>query len=80
MYCLKVILGGGQKQFLPTKKKNSVKGGLRNDERNLIDEWLVERSKIGKSVFVDDRVKPPNLDFTEHIKMYLSFFRKACSM
>lgn len=62
---IKVILGGGRNQFLPTKKKNSVKGGFRNDERNLIDEWLAQRSKTGSSVFVDDRKGLLNVNVSE---------------
>ncbi|KAG4078108.1 hypothetical protein HA402_002159 [Bradysia odoriphaga] len=54
---MQVFLGGGQSRFVPTGKKNSEKkGGLRNDERNLIDEWLAQRSVTGRPVFVNDRV------------------------
>lgn len=56
LYRLKVFLGGGRNQFVPTGTRNSSKGGLRNDKRNLIDEWLVQRSLTGKPFFVDDKV------------------------
>lgn len=53
----KVYLGGGRNQFLPTLKKNSIgEDGLRNDGRNLIDEWLAGRSNAGKAVYVDNKV------------------------
>ncbi|KAG4078186.1 hypothetical protein HA402_002238 [Bradysia odoriphaga] len=53
---MQVFLGGGRSRFVPTGKKNSEKkGGLRNDERNLIDEWLAQRSVTGRPVFVNDR-------------------------
>ncbi len=53
---MKVYLGGGRKQFIPTPKKNSVRGGLRNDGRNLIDEWVADRNNVGKALYVDNRV------------------------
>lgn len=57
-YWLQVYLGGGLKQFVPNNKKNISFGeaGLRNDGRNLIDEWVSERCNDGKAVYVDNKV------------------------
>jgi alkaline phosphatase len=51
---LTVVLGGGLRHFLP----NTVPGGRRTDNRNLIEEWLTtKRQKLGVSArFVATRV------------------------
>lgn len=50
---LNVVLGGGRREFLPREVTGGGEG-IRNDGRNLIDEWL--REKEGKGVYVENRV------------------------
>ena len=43
-----VVLGGGRAQFLPASAEDPEypdKSGVRNDDRNLVDEWLAVNSK-----------------------------------
>lgn len=50
---LKVILGGGRAYFINnTELDDERRPGLRTDGRNLIDEWMAERSKNGNAKFV----------------------------
>jgi Alkaline phosphatase len=45
---LDVILGGGRREFLPIEADDPEypsRPGLRDDSRNLIDEWLAADSK-----------------------------------
>jgi alkaline phosphatase len=50
---LKVILGGGRRNFINTTELDDEgRPGLRTDGRNLIDEWLNERSKTATAKYV----------------------------
>ncbi|KAJ6638233.1 Membrane-bound alkaline phosphatase [Pseudolycoriella hygida] len=62
---IKVYLGGGGKQLVPTTKNYFNETGLRTDGRNLIEEWILERSKTGKSLYVDDKEKLLNVNSSE---------------
>lgn len=68
---LKVALGGGRSNFLPstvTDPENSGSKGVRKDSRNLTEEWVSTRSANGSSKFVFDKtgfdeVNPDNTDY-----------------
>jgi alkaline phosphatase len=50
---LKVILGGGRRNFINTTELDDEgRPGWRTDGRNLIDEWLNERSKTATAKYV----------------------------
>ncbi|XP_041979177.1 membrane-bound alkaline phosphatase-like [Aricia agestis] len=42
-----VVLGGGRQNFLPNKVANGSEAGHRGDGRNLIQEWLQKRERLG---------------------------------
>ncbi|KAG5667737.1 hypothetical protein PVAND_015707 [Polypedilum vanderplanki] len=49
----KVILGCGRREFLNTTERDEENGaGRRTDGRNLINEWLEERNKVGNAQYV----------------------------
>lgn len=50
---LKVVMGGGRREFRDRKfvdEEDQI--GFRNDGRDLIDEWLVEKKKRGNASYV----------------------------
>jgi alkaline phosphatase len=50
---LKVVLGGGRKNLIPkTEKDEEGRPGLRNDGRNIIDEWIKDKSGKGKAKYI----------------------------
>lgn len=50
---LKVVLGGGRGHFTNTTELDEEgRPGHRTDGRNLIDEWMTEKSKKGKADFI----------------------------
>lgn len=50
---LKVILGGGRREFRDSKMADEESGnGFRTDGRNLIAEWLSERNRHGNASYV----------------------------
>lgn len=49
---LNVVLGGGRREFMPR-----TAGGSRDDDRNLIEEWLLsKRAQQTRSKYVDNKV------------------------
>lgn len=55
---LKVILGGGRREFRGKKHPDEVKGyGKRLDGRNMIDEWLKKSNANDKRAYVWNAVK-----------------------
>ncbi|KAG5683693.1 hypothetical protein PVAND_012959 [Polypedilum vanderplanki] len=66
----KVILGGGTRHFLNTTMQNEEgRAGERTDGRNLIDEWLQERNKIGKAKYFwhKQQLDELNVDDTDYL-------------
>lgn len=67
----KVILGGGRGGFRSMKKQDEEKqfGFRLDDNRDLIEEWKTERSKMGKSSYIFDRNGLRNIDYanTEYL-------------
>lgn len=60
---IKVILGGGTRHFLNTTMQNEEgRNGERTDGRNLIEEWLEERSKEGKAKYVSHKGELDSVD------------------
>ncbi|CRK87690.1 CLUMA_CG001481, isoform A [Clunio marinus] len=60
---LKVILGCGRRNFINTTAVDEEgRPGLRSDGRNLIDEWLEERNKSGKAIYVGHRQELNEID------------------
>lgn len=56
-YIYKVLLGGGSSRLTPSTTLDSLgRTGYREDNRNLIEEWLIERQNNGESAYVNDRV------------------------
>ena len=50
---LKVVLGGGRRNFITTHDYDDEgRAGLRTDGRNLIEEWLEERSKNASAKYI----------------------------
>lgn len=63
---LKVILGGGRRNFINTTVLDDEGSpGLRTDGRNLIDEWLEERNKIGDAKYVWHKQQLNEIDFNK---------------
>lgn len=59
----KVILGGGRRQFINnTQVDDEERFGSRTDGKNLIDEWLVERRKVGKAEYIWNKQQLEELD------------------
>lgn len=66
----KVILGGGRRQFINnTQMDEEGKVGSRTDGKNLIDEWLVERNKVGKAEYIWNKkqLEELNVDNTDYL-------------
>lgn len=66
----KVILGGGRRQFInETEVDEENQPGRRTDGKNLINEWLEERNKIGKAEYVTHKqqLDELNLDNTDYL-------------
>jgi alkaline phosphatase len=50
---LKVILGCGRREFInSTMRDDENRSGFRSDGRNLINEWLSERRRVGNASYV----------------------------
>lgn len=50
---LKVIMGGGRREFIGTEQRDDEHmPGLRNDKKNLIEEWKTARSQKGNASYV----------------------------
>jgi alkaline phosphatase len=67
---MKVILGGGRRSFIPINETDlSGKKGLREDYRNLINEWINNKSESGLTSsaykYVDTRGKLMNISYDE---------------
>lgn len=66
---LKVILGGGRQNFITTiSTDDEGTNGLRQDGRNLINEWTTNRSKSGSAKYVWnkaqlDAINPSTTDY-----------------
>lgn len=60
----KVVLGGGRRKLLPNNF-NDTEGakGQRTDGRNLIDEWMTDRSRNGKAKYVWNNQDLDDVDF-----------------
>ncbi|XP_071785567.1 alkaline phosphatase-like [Asterias amurensis] len=61
-----VAMGGGRSSFMPTSKTdyggNPLLRGIRQDGRNLIDEWRLARAKLGRADFVWNKEQFDNID------------------
>ena len=59
-------MGGGRSSFMPTSKTdyggNPLLRGIRQDGRNLIDEWRLARAKLGRADFVWNKEQFDNID------------------
>lgn len=60
----KVIMGGGRREF----RDNTMMGeendpGFRSDGRDLIAEWVAERSKLGNASYIWNRQALKNIDY-----------------
>lgn len=67
---LKVILGGGRRAFYGTTERDDENlAGLRTDGRNLVDEWVNERSKDGTAKYVwhHQQLKEIDIDETDYL-------------
>jgi alkaline phosphatase len=67
---LKVIFGCGRAQFINnTNVDDEGRSGLRTDGRNVIDEWMAERSKDGEAKFVwhNQQLKEVDVDKTDYL-------------
>jgi alkaline phosphatase len=67
---LKVILGGGRRSFIPNNETDvSGKKGLREDNRNLINEWINKRNESGLNSsayqYVNTRGKLMEINFDQ---------------
>lgn len=63
---LKVILGGGRRAFRnSTIVDEEGRAGLRSDGRDLIKEWVDERSKVGNAKFVWHKSDLMSTDITK---------------
>lgn len=66
----KVILGGGRRQFINTTEVDEEnQPGARTDGKNLINEWLEERNKIGNAEFIwhKQQLDELNYDSTDYL-------------
>jgi alkaline phosphatase len=62
----KVILGGGRRQFLNTTMQDEEEVfGQRTDGKNLINEWLNERNKLGKAEYIWNKKQLEELDISK---------------
>lgn len=62
----KVILGGGRRQFLNTTMEDDEgEYGSRTDGKNLINEWLSERNKVGKAEYIWNKQQLEELDISK---------------
>lgn len=67
---MKVILGCGRSMFVNTTMRDSENvAGLRTDGRNLIDEWINERSQQGDAKFIwhNQQLDEINVDETDYL-------------
>lgn len=61
---LKVIMGGGRREFRDSTMMDEENDpGFRNDGRDLIAEWLADRSNFGHASYVWNRQALNNIDF-----------------
>jgi alkaline phosphatase len=61
---LKVILGGGRRNFINTTETDEEgRPGLRTDGRNLINEWITERNKQGKAEYIWHKQQLDEVDY-----------------
>ena len=54
LYITKVILGGGREKFMPNTQRDPETNriGSRKDGRDLIQEWVATRAKLGTAKYV----------------------------
>ena len=61
---MKVFLGGGRRNFINTNENDDEgRPGLRTDGKNLIDEWVTERSKAGNAKYLWHKQQLDEVDF-----------------
>jgi alkaline phosphatase len=67
---IKVFLGGGRRNFINTTEvDNEGRPGYRTDGRNLINEWVTERNKIGNAKYVwhNQQLKEIDIKNTDYL-------------
>lgn len=76
---LKVIMGGGRREFRDQSMMDEEAGmGYRHDGRNLIDEWLADRSKRGNASFVWNEQAMRSLDINKTDYLLALFEHDHC--
>lgn len=77
---LKVVLGGGRRNFITTNDLDDEgRSGLRTDGRNLIDEWLEDRSKDAKANYIWHKQQLDEID-VENTDYLMGLFESSHCM
>ena len=75
----KVVLGGGRRHFINTTEVDDEgRPGLRTDGRNLIDEWVEDRSKESEAKYIWHKQQLDEIDIEKTEKLLGLFESDHC--